>query len=131
MGHFRSSAWVDLQLPFPPSSLFVFFFWLLSHNKGPSRIIIIFIYDNYYHKRGRGSKNDGDYHNFLFNEKSDTVLVIYCPFRQLSDCCLRVIEQLYNLKFLCYLLFLMAEKHDIIVSGGGRGSDSYDSNYHR
>ncbi len=57
-----------------------------------------------------GSKNDDDYHNFFptrkvplvaLRQKGITVFVIYCPFWQLSDCCLCVIEQLYNFIFLC------------------------------
>ena len=36
-----------------------------NHYKGPSIIFIIYAYDNFYHKRDRGLKNDDKYHNFL------------------------------------------------------------------
>ncbi len=68
---------------------------------------------------------------FPLRETGITDLVIYCLF----DICQTVVYVLSNsfiiLIFLCYFLFLMKENDDIIVREGGRGSESYDSNYHR
>ncbi len=82
-------------------------------SKGPSRIVIIFIYDNYYRKRGGGGQKMMMIIITFFSmrkvplvtlrQKGITVLVIYCPFWQLLDWCLCVIEQFYNLILLFYL----------------------------
>ena len=46
--------------PPPPKKTLKYLF-----SKGPSIIFIIYAYDNFYHKRGRGLKNDDKYHNFF------------------------------------------------------------------